>query len=145
MTKAAVRAQSVEERDHKYDRHPSYSATWAGRREDRVHQWPSEMSEWGEGSRAPSGVGDRKSSIVEMGHQVVPLEPDRLELHPIWRPSMPIRGKSGLVNTGSQSRCPLPTSFSLIALTFPLKQKKRPNVFNYSNLAGDLTLSLVLV
>lgn len=68
MTKAAARAQSVEDQDHKYDRHPSYSATWAGRREDRVHQWPSEMSEWGEGSRSPSGVGDRKSSTVEMGH-----------------------------------------------------------------------------
>lgn len=145
MTKAAARAQSVEEQDHKYDRHPSYSATWAGRREDRVHQWPSEMSEWGEGSRAPSGVGDRKSSTVEMGHQVVPLEPDRPELHPIWGPSRSIREKLGLVNTGSQRHRPLPTSFTLIALTFPFKKKKKPNVFNYSNLAGDLTLSLVLV
>lgn len=59
MTKTAALAQSAEERDHKYDRHPSYLATWAGWREDRVHQWPSEIWEWGEGPRAPCGADDR--------------------------------------------------------------------------------------
>lgn len=60
MTKAAARVLSAEEHDHKYDRHPNYLATWAGWREGRVHQWPSEISEWGEGSRAPSAADDRR-------------------------------------------------------------------------------------
>jgi hypothetical protein len=65
---------------------------------------------------------------VEMSHQLVPLESvGHTRVASFMETMQPTRGRPRLENTGNWRRGPLPTSFTLIALSFPFKKQKTKN------------------